>query len=319
MSTVSSMLSVAPSSRWQIKRSGLVTSMSPLVLIMRAVTSTGRVALRCSRLGPSPSILSAICLTLSTMSVTSSRTPARLENSCSTPSILIEVMAAPWSEDNSPRRSELPSVIPKPRSSGSATNTARLRPSPPDAFFSRALVFFISCQFFALTPMFIPWQLGAEAPDFKLHPGGGRDPDIRSDPPPLRRPHSVVRVRGHVADRGDREADRLQRPERALAARSGALDLDLERADAMLGGLLPGVLGRDLRGIGRRLAAALEAHHPRARPGNRIALRVGDGDHGVVEAGVHVGDAGGDVLAFPPAEALWGLGHSCFLQSKLLK
>ena len=33
------------------------------------------------RLGPSPSILSAICFTLSTMSVTSSRTPASDENS----------------------------------------------------------------------------------------------------------------------------------------------------------------------------------------------------------------------------------------------
>jgi hypothetical protein len=45
-------------------------------------------------------------------------------NSCSTPSILTEVMAAPWSELRSTRRSELPSVVPKPRSSGSATNLA---------------------------------------------------------------------------------------------------------------------------------------------------------------------------------------------------
>ena len=131
---------------------------------MPAVTSVGPVAERWSRLGPSPSILSAICLTLSTMSVTSSRTPARLENSCSTPSILIEVTAAPWSEDSSTRRSELPSVIPKPRSSGSATNTARRRLSPPPTFFSSALGFFSSCQFFALTAMFIPWQLGAVGP-----------------------------------------------------------------------------------------------------------------------------------------------------------
>ncbi len=42
---------------------------------------------------------SAICFTLSTMSVTSSRTPAIEENSCSTPSIWIEVTAAPCSED----------------------------------------------------------------------------------------------------------------------------------------------------------------------------------------------------------------------------
>ena len=88
--------------------------------------------------------------------MTSSRTPARLENSCSTPSILIEVTAAPWSDDSSTRRSELPSVRPKPRSSGSATNVALRRTSPP-AFFSSALGFFSSCQFFALTAMFLPW------------------------------------------------------------------------------------------------------------------------------------------------------------------
>jgi hypothetical protein len=47
---------------------------------------------------------SAICFTLRTMSVTSSRTPASDENSCSTPSMRIEVTAAPCSEDRSTRR-----------------------------------------------------------------------------------------------------------------------------------------------------------------------------------------------------------------------
>src|SRR5438309_1890320 len=244
------------------------------------------------------------------MSVTSSRTPARLENSCRTPSILIEVTAAPWSEDRSTRRSELPSVIPKPRSSGSATKTAR-RLSPPPTFFSSELGFLSSCQFFALTAIFIPWQLGAEAPDLK--PLGSsarrRGPSKNLHPPPFARPHPVVRDRGHVADGGDGEAHRLQRPERAFAAGSRPLDLDLERADAVIGGLLARVLGRDLRGIGRRLAAALEAHHSGRAPGDGVALRVGDGDHGVVEAGVHVGDAGRDVLALPSAKALWCLSH----------
>ena len=71
---------------------------------------------------------SAICFTLSTMSVTSSRTPWMEENSCSTPSIWIEVTAAPCSDDSSTRRSELPSVRPKPRSSGSAVMVA-MRPA----------------------------------------------------------------------------------------------------------------------------------------------------------------------------------------------
>ena len=45
------MLSVAPSSRWQITRSGLVTSMSPVVAIWPAVTSPGPVAESWSRFG----------------------------------------------------------------------------------------------------------------------------------------------------------------------------------------------------------------------------------------------------------------------------
>ena len=56
------------------------------------------------------------------MSVTSSATSGMVMNSCSTPSTLIEVMAAPCRLERSTRRSVLPSVMPKPRSSGSATN-----------------------------------------------------------------------------------------------------------------------------------------------------------------------------------------------------
>ena len=79
------------------------------------------------RFGPSPCILSPSCLMLRTMSVTSSRTPGIDENSCSTPSIWIAVTAAPCSDDSMMRRSALPSVRPKPRSSGSATTVADAR------------------------------------------------------------------------------------------------------------------------------------------------------------------------------------------------
>ena len=71
----------------------------------------------------------------------------------------------------------------------------------------------------------------------------------------------------------------------------------------MLHGLLAGVLGRHLGRVGSRFAAALEAHRAGRGPGDGIALGVADGDHGVVERGVHMGDAGGDVLAFAPADA----------------
>ena len=65
-------------------------------------------------------ILMGICLRLRMMSVTSSTTPGSDENSCSTPSILTAVIAAPSIEDSSTRRSALPIVVPNPRSKGCA-------------------------------------------------------------------------------------------------------------------------------------------------------------------------------------------------------
>ena len=55
------------------------------------------------------------------MSVTSSRTPGMVVNSCCTPSMRTEVTAAPSSEDSSTRRRLLPKVCPKPRSRGSTS------------------------------------------------------------------------------------------------------------------------------------------------------------------------------------------------------
>jgi hypothetical protein len=125
-------------------------SMSWPVSIMPAVISPGPEALRRMRFGPSPCILRPIALTLSTMSVTSSRTPGIEENSCSTPSIWIDVTAAPCSEESSTRRSALPSVRPKPRSSGSATMVATRLDSPTA---STASLFGLirACQFFWIT------------------------------------------------------------------------------------------------------------------------------------------------------------------------
>lgn len=77
----------------------------------------------------------------------------------------------------------------------------------------------------------------------------------------------------------------------------------------MFGSLLAGIVGGDLRGIGGRLAAALEAHHAGARPADRIALRIGDGDHGVVEAGVDVRNAAGDVLLVTTPDTAWFACH----------
>ena len=63
-------------------------------------------------------ILMGICLRFRMMSVTSSTTPGSDENSCSTPSILTAVIAAPSIDERSTRRSALPIVVPNPRSKG---------------------------------------------------------------------------------------------------------------------------------------------------------------------------------------------------------
>src|ERR1700722_8226673 len=105
----------------------------------------------------------------------------------------------------------------------------------------------------------------------------------KSDPPALPRPAAVMRDRGHVADRANLKSDRLQRPQRAFAPRSWAADLNVQRLHAVLARFFTGVLGRDLRSVRRRFPAALEALSSIRGPRYRIALRVGDRDHRVVE------------------------------------
>ena len=131
--------------------------------------------------------------------------------------------------------------------------------------------------------------------------GGGA-----SDPPAFGRAAAIMRDRRHIADRGDGEAGGLQGAQRRLAPRAGAAHIHVERAHAVLLRLAGAVLGGDLRREGRRFARALEALPAGRRPGDGVALDVGDGDQGVVECGVHMRDAGRNVLALAPAHARGG-------------
>src|SRR6516225_2555018 len=280
-----------------------------------AVTVPGPCFFTTMRLGPSPCILMAMSLMLSTMSVTSSRTPAIEENSCSTPSMCTDCTAAPWSEDSRIRRSALPSVWPNPRSSGSAMMVAKRAGSLPGATWS-LFGRISSCQFFWIVTV-SPIQASQFAKS-NTGVGEGRRSRLRrrkyfrgrrcvrdftSNAPTLARTAAIVRDRGHVADRGDGEARCLERAERGLAARTGTGDLDFQGAHAVFLRLLGNVFGCDLRCIRGRLARSLETHGAGRRPGNRVALSVGDSDRRVVERRVHVRDAGGDVLALTAANA----------------
>src|SRR5580692_8077299 len=324
VATVNSMRISAPSSSVHICRSGLSTTTSPTVWMSPAVTTPGPCFFTTMRLGPSPCILIEMSLMLSTMSVTSSRTPAIEENSCSTPSMCTDWTAAPCSEDNRMRRSALPSVWPKPRSSGSATRVAKRIGSVPGvtcSLFGRIS----SCQFFWIVTVSPMGQLICQLNHWRWRPAdqsaacnysqnvsqAAEPPALKaSNPPALARTAAIVRDRRHVADRSNGEARRLQRAKRRFAARTRAGNFNLQGAHAVFLRLLGDVFGRDLRGVGGRLARTLEAHRSRGRPGNGVALRIGDGDGRVVERRIYVRHAGGNVLALTAAYAGGFLAHS---------
>src|SRR5215210_422954 len=116
------------------------------------------------------------------------------------------------------------------------------------------------------------------------------------DPAPLAGAAAVVCLRSDVAHARDLEAGGLQRPDRGLATRAGALHEDLDLLHALLDALARGGVGRDLRGEGRRLARALEAGAAGGLPRDHVALAVRQGHDSVIERGLDVGLAHGDVL-----------------------
>src|SRR5712671_5743844 len=144
----------------------------------------------------------------------------------------------------------------------------------------------------------------------KVIAGGRTARGRKSNPPTLARTAAIVRDRRHVADRCDSETRGLQRTERRFAARTRTGNFHLQRAHAVFLRLLGDVFRRNLRGIGGRFTRTLETHRSGRRPGNGVALRVGDGDGRVVERRIHVRDAGGDVLALAAADAGGFLAHS---------
>src|SRR3954453_6142114 len=145
---------------------------------------------------------------------------------------------------------------------------------------------------------------------FKRSQAAGPPAIDNSNPPALARTATIVRDRRHIADRCDGEARSLQRAKRRLAARTGTSAFNLERAHPMFLRFLRDVFRRNLRGVGGRLARALETHRSGRRPGNGVALRVGNGDRGVVERRIHVRHSGCNVLALTAAYAGGFLAHS---------
>src|SRR5688572_12051651 len=114
-----------------------------------------------------------------------------------------------------------------------------------------------------------------------------------SDAPLLGRATTVMRYRRHVLDARDLQSAAIQRADRGFASRARAAHADFDRAQAVFLRRDARLLRRDLRGERRALARAAEARAARRRPGQRVALAVGDRDDRVVERRVDVRDAVG--------------------------
>src|SRR5690606_32091170 len=132
------------------------------------------------------------------------------------------------------------------------------------------------------------------------------------DPPPLGRTAAVVGDRRHVLDRSDPEPGRLNPAKRGLATRSRTADADRDGLQPVFLRTLGGLVGGQLRRERRRLARATEAANSRRRPGNHVAVHVGDAHLRVVERRLDMHDTRRNVL-FDPLAGRLGLRRRCLL------
>src|SRR5580700_662591 len=133
-----------------------------------------------------------------------------------------------------------------------------------------------------------------------------------SDPAPLLGAAAVVGDGGDVFDARNFEPGVLEGADGGLASRPGTLHEDVDTAHTVLHGDLGRLLSRQLGGEGRALPAAFESDIAGRGPRDHVPLGVGDGDDGVVERTLDVGDTHGHVLAFAlsgTTTAGLGLGH----------
>src|SRR5690242_2637453 len=111
------------------------------------------------------------------------------------------------------------------------------------------------------------------------------------DPTPLRRTTAVVWDRRHVANQIDPQSRPLQRTNRRLTPRSRPVHIDIDLPHSAFHCLAGGGFTGSLCGERRALSGPLEALIPGAGPDDRVAAHIGNRDDGVVERGLHVGDA----------------------------
>src|SRR4029453_397967 len=129
--------------------------------------------------------------------------------------------------------------------------------------------------------------------------------------PALLGPAPIVGNRRDVLDTGDLQAGRRERADGRLAAGARALYEHVHLLQPVFLGLPRCGLRRELGGERGGLPGALEPDVARAGPREGVALKVGDGDDGVVERRLDVRLAVDDVLLLlPPGLLGLGLRHT---------
>src|SRR5690349_13270175 len=113
----------------------------------------------------------------------------------------------------------------------------------------------------------------------------------------LRGTAAVVRQRRHVFDSEDLQTGILDLKHRLLTTGAGAFYFDLDFNHAMLACFAGRFFSCATGGERGALAGTLEANSASRRPGDRLTIGVGDGDHRVVEGRLHMGHATRDALA----------------------
>src|ERR1022692_1153362 len=140
-----------------------------------------------------------------------------------------------------------------------------------------------------------------------MNPFKRKGDSIELHAPLLRWAATVMGNRRHIFNVSYLQTAAIQGTHRGFAARSRTHDADFDVLHAMLLRRRARPLGGHLRRERRRFARTAKAAAARSRPGQRIALAVGNRNDGVVEGGMHMRDRIQYVLAYLLARRLVGL------------
>ena len=113
----------------------------------------------------------------------------------------------------------------------------------------------------------------------------------------FRRAAPVVRERRHIADQAHFETDLRQSANRRLATRTRSLDIRLDTLQTVLLCAARGGFGGELRRERRSFFRALETDLTCRRPGNRLALNIGQRNDRVIERAGNMSDTLRDIFS----------------------